>query len=275
MPALSESARTADVFRPSLPLICECGCRVCVSAIARLDTHGGVEVHEASSARPRDRVEQDERARRPVARRTALPPGGGASIRIGTDRQERRSEDAGALEPGRRLQTDLLIDRHETGVSEHRVSRESRRVPRDGYTGRSLRDARRAGSIEEQASPANADDAPDHHDAPPARKRGKTVHGEAANAGHRVLASDDAEVEAYLETALNAPDPTARRADRPGGAIPGASPPVRAGHRRRHRLREPVRPADRAARPRAQRLLRAHPVRHAVGGHRPPQAQGA
>ncbi|HSH22393.1 MAG TPA: glutamine-hydrolyzing GMP synthase [Candidatus Caenarcaniphilales bacterium] len=42
-------------------------------------------------------------------------------------------------------------------------------------------------------------------------QRGKTVHGEPANAGHRVLAPDDAEVEAYLETALNAapPDPAA------------------------------------------------------------------
>ena len=38
-----------------------------------------------------------------------------------------------------------------------------------------------------------------------ATERGKTVHGEAANAGHRVLAPDDAEVEAYLEIALNAP----------------------------------------------------------------------
>ncbi len=38
-------------------------------------------------------------------------------------------------------------------------------------------------------------------------ERGKTVHGEAANAGHRVLAPDDAEVEAYLETALKAPPP--------------------------------------------------------------------
>jgi GMP synthase (glutamine-hydrolysing) len=48
------------------------------------------------------------------------------------------------------------------------------------------------------------------------RDRGKTVHGEAANAGHRVLAPDDAEVEAYLETALNAPAP-----DRtPAGDIP-------------------------------------------------------
>ncbi len=40
-----------------------------------------------------------------------------------------------------------------------------------------------------------------------ASDRGRTVHGEAANAGHRVLAPDDAEVEAYLETALNAPPP--------------------------------------------------------------------
>jgi GMP synthase (glutamine-hydrolysing) len=37
--------------------------------------------------------------------------------------------------------------------------------------------------------------------------RGRTVHGEAANAGHRVLAPDDAEVEAYLEQALHAPSP--------------------------------------------------------------------
>ncbi len=37
--------------------------------------------------------------------------------------------------------------------------------------------------------------------------RGKTVHGEAANSGHRVLAPDDAEVEAYLEVALDAPPP--------------------------------------------------------------------
>ena len=37
--------------------------------------------------------------------------------------------------------------------------------------------------------------------------KGRTVHGEAANAEHRVLAPDDAEVEAYLETALRAPGP--------------------------------------------------------------------
>jgi GMP synthase (glutamine-hydrolysing) len=42
---------------------------------------------------------------------------------------------------------------------------------------------------------------------PRPRERGRTVHGEAANAGHRVLAPDDAEVEAYLEQALHAPPP--------------------------------------------------------------------
>ena len=40
-----------------------------------------------------------------------------------------------------------------------------------------------------------------------AHDRGRTVHGEAANAGHRVLAPGDAEVEAYLEQALHAPPP--------------------------------------------------------------------
>ena len=56
---------------------------------------------------------------------------------------------------------------------------------------------------------------PARTDPPPTKDRGKTVHGEAANAGHRVLAPDDAEVEAYLETALKAPAPDARRDDRP------------------------------------------------------------
>ena len=50
------------------------------------------------------------------------------------------------------------------------------------------------------------------------RTRGKTVHGEPANAGHRVLAPDDAEVEAYLETALKAPSPDRSADDRPAGA---------------------------------------------------------
>ena len=39
-------------------------------------------------------------------------------------------------------------------------------------------------------------------------ERGRTVHGEPANAGHRVLVPDDAEVEVYLETALHAPPPS-------------------------------------------------------------------
>ena len=46
------------------------------------------------------------------------------------------------------------------------------------------------------------------------KERGKTVHGEQANAGHRVLAPDDAEVEAYLEVALDAPPPE-RTSDEP------------------------------------------------------------
>jgi GMP synthase (glutamine-hydrolysing) len=50
-------------------------------------------------------------------------------------------------------------------------------------------------------------------------KRGKTIHGDAANAGHRVLAPDDAEVEAYLETALKAPGPDRSPDDRPGGGL--------------------------------------------------------
>ena len=51
------------------------------------------------------------------------------------------------------------------------------------------------------------DQADGHIDAKPEKERGKTVHGEIANAGHRVLAPDDAEVEAYLEVALDAPAP--------------------------------------------------------------------
>jgi GMP synthase (glutamine-hydrolysing) len=48
---------------------------------------------------------------------------------------------------------------------------------------------------------------PQDETSPPRPARGKTVHGEPANAGHRVLAPDDAEVEAYLEVALDAPPP--------------------------------------------------------------------
>jgi GMP synthase (glutamine-hydrolysing) len=46
------------------------------------------------------------------------------------------------------------------------------------------------------------------HEVRSRRERGRTVHGEPANAGHRVLAPDDVEVEAYLETALHAPGET-------------------------------------------------------------------
>ena len=56
--------------------------------------------------------------------------------------------------------------------------------------------------------------------APADAQRGKTVHGEAANAGHRVLAPDDAEVEAYLETALNAAVPIRSADDRPDTGEP-------------------------------------------------------
>jgi len=56
-----------------------------------------------------------------------------------------------------------------------------------------------------------------HRRRPPAEQRGRTVHGEPANAGHRVLAPDDAEVEAYLETALHVA-PADRAAD---GIEPG------------------------------------------------------
>jgi GMP synthase (glutamine-hydrolysing) len=54
-------------------------------------------------------------------------------------------------------------------------------------------------------------------DASPAAERGRTVHGEAANAGHRVLAPDDAEVEAYLEQALHAPPPERPSDEAPEG----------------------------------------------------------
>ncbi len=98
----------------------------------------------------------------------------------------------------------------------------------------------------------------------PVRQRGKTVHGELANAGHRVLAPDDAEVEAYLEVALDAPGAGPPRLRRPRRRRPARrGQRRRAGHRRRPRLREPVRPADRAPRPRAPRLLGAAAARHA------------
>ncbi len=57
-------------------------------------------------------------------------------------------------------------------------------------------------------------------------ERGKTVHGAAANAGHRVLAPDDAEVEAYLEVALDAPAPTRAPTDLPPAAATVPEPGV-------------------------------------------------
>ena len=57
-------------------------------------------------------------------------------------------------------------------------------------------------------------------------ERGKTVHGDAANAGHRVLAPDDAEVEAYLEVALDAPSPDRSGPDRPRASGPDAAVPA-------------------------------------------------
>ena len=68
-----------------------------------------------------------------------------------------------------------------------------------------------ADEAEAETEPERAPDA----SANPPNQRGKTVHGEAANAGHRVLAPDDAEVEAYLETALHAPTLDPAPGDRP------------------------------------------------------------
>ena len=65
---------------------------------------------------------------------------------------------------------------------------------------------------------------PDEGTTPPPKERGKTVHGEEANAGHRVLAPDDAEVEAYLEVALDAPAPDRAPDDRPTLFIPPEPP---------------------------------------------------
>jgi hypothetical protein len=57
---------------------------------------------------------------------------------------------------------------------------------------------------------------------------GKTVHGEQANAGHRCWRRDDAEVEAYLEVALDAPAPARDAAERPTCSRP-PQPPERVG----------------------------------------------
>src|SRR6476660_3862943 len=81
-----------------------------------------------------------------------------------------------------------------------------------GGADRTMTDATDGGGDEAASPPVGrAPDAP--------RDRGKTVYGEAANAGHRVLAPDDAEVEAYLETALKA----APTHDRSGEAGPAGA----------------------------------------------------
>jgi len=107
-------------------------------------------------------------------------------------------------------------------------------VPVDSATGGAARESAMAGSPTGGAAPGTADlqvvagpaaggagraALPDDHEAAP-KKLGKTVHGELADAGHRVLAPDDAEVEAYLETALRAPAPERPDVDRPGGGVP-------------------------------------------------------
>jgi GMP synthase (glutamine-hydrolysing) len=71
-------------------------------------------------------------------------------------------------------------------------------------------------------APAGATAGPDASSS--ARERGKTVHGSPANAGHRVLAPDDAEVEAYLEVALDAPAPDRTPDDRPTVNVPPEPP---------------------------------------------------
>ena len=77
-------------------------------------------------------------------------------------------------------------------------------------------------AIEDEASRSAEDTATTP--APSGRDRGKTIHGDAANSGHRVLAPDDAEVEAYLETALHAPAPERSPGDHPGGLATATAP---------------------------------------------------
>jgi len=60
----------------------------------------------------------------------------------------------------------------------------------------------------------------------PGAERGKTVYGAPANAGHRVIGSDDAEVEVYLEVALDAPAPSRLASDPPPVAATVPEPGV-------------------------------------------------
>jgi GMP synthase (glutamine-hydrolysing) len=77
---------------------------------------------------------------------------------------------------------------------------------------------------DEGTTPQDAATTEDAGAVPPPKERGKTVHGAQANAGHRVLAPDDAEVEAYLEVALDAPAPDRASDDRPTIFIPPEPP---------------------------------------------------
>jgi GMP synthase (glutamine-hydrolysing) len=81
---------------------------------------------------------------------------------------------------------------------------------------------------EEQQEPSSEAAAipPDARVKASAADRGKTVHGAAANAGHRVLAPDDAEVEVYLEVALDAPAPSRKPTDLPPAAATVPEPGV-------------------------------------------------
>ena len=67
--------------------------------------------------------------------------------------------------------------------------------------------------------------------------------------GHRVLAPDDAEVEAYLETALARRPRNGRWPTAPENASRAAIQRLAPRHRGRARFRQPVRAADRAAHP--------------------------
>ena len=98
---------------------------------------------------------------------------------------------------------------------------ERRATTDDGSTHATGADAHATGAESDApGGEAPLDNRAADHERPAMSDRGKTVHGEAANAGHRVLAPDDAEVEAYLETALHAPAPERPSVDRPGGGIP-------------------------------------------------------
>ena len=81
-------------------------------------------------------------------------------------------------------------------------------IPSDAIPRDTLSESPDATPTEEQPSGAGSGD-------PATRDRGRTVHGAAANAGHRVLAPDDAEVEAYLEQALHAAPPQRVEAEAP------------------------------------------------------------